>query len=732
MAATEQELAAINANTEAINQILNEAESIGDHSEMVVLDATAFALVQKGTDTPLKLSIQKIIDASNNPVTPGSEGDVMLNIGGTLGAVSSFNYDSDTNILTIPMSLSTRGTTSDIPYQTYDFESGDLTGFTSDGDAVWTVDGVDPFSGSFSARSGVIGTKAVSNLKLNQNVGVELTSGTLTPGVRYIINSYVATDDFSNVGAGTNETGEIFVATGDTPTDWTNGSGLTNLDNTITFQYKVSSEQDFDFLEFYIDDELVASFSGEIPYTLAEFYVKAGTHDFKWTYWKDDAGSGGSDLVRIDDIEFSQLITSTELNGLTYSTGMNVFTRPIVLQRGIQGELISTGDATINGVTVGEGAANQYLSVVVGSKTPNITDNTSRNSLIGKNIADNAEDFKRNTGFGFRAFKDVIDTERSIAIGYNASEGAESTNNSILIGVKDVSNGDTPWPTNLDDHFIVFHRDSILLQRNNLGEFTAPLLTIPLINSGGLKSLATKEYVDATSGGIGFQANQGQVKLNGTESISGLLIIGQKYAITNYIATDDFTNVGASSNVTGEIFTATGTTPTDWTNGSTLQRRPTLVLASNVEQRIDYFTDPLSLSSSPTTEFPQNIVSPTDSDLWKTATSTLIENTVPGQAHWWRFIFDYSGKSINNNTGLELKLRNILSGFEGKSQITLPSGETNNNNFIATIITIADGASLPSPFGTGQGYQLWIESTSGITFELTSVTRISVQHFDRT
>ena len=502
MAATEQELAAINANTEAINQILNEAESIGDHSEMVVLDATAFALVQKGTDTPLKLSIQKIIDASNNPVTPGSEGDVMLNIGGILGAVSSFNYDSDTNILTIPMSLSTRGTTSDIPYQTYDFESGDLTGFTSDGDAVWTVDGVDPFSGSFSARSGVIGTKAVSNLKLNQNVGVELTSGTLTPGVRYIINSYVATDDFSNVGAGTNETGEIFVATGDTPTDWTNGSGLTNLDNTITFQYKVSSEQDFDFLEFYIDDELVASFSGEIPYTLAEFYVKAGTHDFKWTYWKDDAGSGGSDLVRIDDIEFSQLITSTELNGLTYSTGMNVFTRPIVLQRGIQGELITTGDATINGVTVGEGAANQYLSVVVGSKTPNITDNTSRNSLIGKNIADNAEDFKRNTGFGFRAFKDVIDTDRSISIGYNASEGAESTNNSILIGVKDVSNGDTPWPTNLDDHFIVFHRDNILLQRNNLGEFTAPLLTIALINSGGNKSLINKEYLDSVISSI--------------------------------------------------------------------------------------------------------------------------------------------------------------------------------------------------------------------------------------
>jgi len=51
---------------------------------------------------------------------------------------------------------------------------------------------------------------------------------------------------------------------------------------------------------------------------------------------------------------------------------------------------------------------------------------------------------------------------------------------------------------------------------------------------------------------------------------AGMLVIGQRYFIDNYVAGDDFTNVGASVNETGESFIATGTTPTVWTNGSAL------------------------------------------------------------------------------------------------------------------------------------------------------------------
>ncbi len=56
-----------------------------------------------------------------------------------------------------------------------------------------------------------------------------------------------------------------------------------------------------------------------------------------------------------------------------------------------------------------------------------------------------------------------------------------------------------------------------------------------------------------------------------TSATSGFLISGREYRISIYQTGDDFTNVGASSNANGVVFTATGTTPTNWTNGSTIE-----------------------------------------------------------------------------------------------------------------------------------------------------------------
>jgi len=55
----------------------------------------------------------------------------------------------------------------------------------------------------------------------------------------------------------------------------------------------------------------------------------------------------------------------------------------------------------------------------------------------------------------------------------------------------------------------------------------------------------------------------------GSTQTSGVLIRGAVYEITTYVAGDDFVNVGGT-NVTGNKFKATGTTPTDYTNASTL------------------------------------------------------------------------------------------------------------------------------------------------------------------
>ena len=54
------------------------------------------------------------------------------------------------------------------------------------------------------------------------------TSGVLVVGRPYRIHLFVAGDDFTNVG-GTNATGSHFIATGTTPTTWTNSSDVSPM-----------------------------------------------------------------------------------------------------------------------------------------------------------------------------------------------------------------------------------------------------------------------------------------------------------------------------------------------------------------------------------------------------------------------------------------------------------------------------------------------------------------------
>jgi hypothetical protein len=80
----------------------------------------------------------------------------------------------------------------------------------------------------------------------------------------------------------------------------------------ITFYYKVSSEQDCDFLEFYIDGVIQDKWSGEEDWTEASFPVSEGTSTFGWTYSKNDSNSVGNNTAWIDDIVFPTPKTKDE------------------------------------------------------------------------------------------------------------------------------------------------------------------------------------------------------------------------------------------------------------------------------------------------------------------------------------------------------------------------------------------------------------------------------------
>jgi len=73
---------------------------------------------------------------------------------------------------------------------------------------------------------------------------------------------------------------------------------------TVSFFHKVSSETNYDYLKFYIDNVLQGQWSGILGWEEVNFPVTAGLHTFKWTYTKDANTIGGSDRAWVDYIIF--------------------------------------------------------------------------------------------------------------------------------------------------------------------------------------------------------------------------------------------------------------------------------------------------------------------------------------------------------------------------------------------------------------------------------------------
>lgn len=131
------------------------------------------------------------------------------------------------------------------------FETGDFSrmDWEMSGSADWNVDGNAPWEGNFSARSGSISDNSTSVMSI---------------------------------------------------------SGYVIEDGEISFSYKVSSEGSYDFLRFYIDNNMELAISGEVSWMNQSFDVSEGEHTFTWRYQKDQNTSGGNDCGWIDYVVFPQ------------------------------------------------------------------------------------------------------------------------------------------------------------------------------------------------------------------------------------------------------------------------------------------------------------------------------------------------------------------------------------------------------------------------------------------
>jgi uncharacterized delta-60 repeat protein len=79
-----------------------------------------------------------------------------------------------------------------------------------------------------------------------------------------------------------------------------NGPGL------LSFWWKVSSEEDFDFLEFHVNGLLQSGeISGEVDWQQRTVQLGSGNQTLRWRYYKDDVFSSGQDRGWVDMVSFA-------------------------------------------------------------------------------------------------------------------------------------------------------------------------------------------------------------------------------------------------------------------------------------------------------------------------------------------------------------------------------------------------------------------------------------------
>jgi len=112
---------------------------------------------------------------------------------------------------------------------------------------VYEYDGTTPYAQTGWKPKQSLGNSTIYVSKagtddLEHGTGTSATSGSLTTNQSYRVVTFVAGDNFINVG-GANASSTQFKATGTTPTDWTHGSTLVAIDSTsfLTVQYAIDA-----------------------------------------------------------------------------------------------------------------------------------------------------------------------------------------------------------------------------------------------------------------------------------------------------------------------------------------------------------------------------------------------------------------------------------------------------------------------------------------------------------
>jgi hypothetical protein len=135
-------------------------------------------------------------------------------------------------------------------------------------------------------------------------------------------------------------------------------------DESVKFFYRVSSEPNYDFLSFKLNDVEIFKKSGEIPWTKKAVAVQAGLNKMEWVYKKDNSVSQGSDCAWIDMIDFAQSGTVSYIQrDLQVARIVLPVRNEQYSQEDITVKVLNPGKDTLNGFNLAYEINNHYPPV---------------------------------------------------------------------------------------------------------------------------------------------------------------------------------------------------------------------------------------------------------------------------------------------------------------------------------------------------------------------------------
>lgn len=123
-----------------------------------------------------------------------------------------------------------------------------------------------------------------------------------------------------------------FCATNDDINDSESSDLILNItamtDDSVSFWYRMSSEQDWDYLRFSVDGNEVGAWSGFTTWLYTGYPITAGAHSLRWSYDKDSDFSSGTDQAWLDNIRLPFGTQVTGVAQITRKNGIAVWPNP--------------------------------------------------------------------------------------------------------------------------------------------------------------------------------------------------------------------------------------------------------------------------------------------------------------------------------------------------------------------------------------------------------------------